>query len=211
MFGQLTPHPELFWGDGPDRLETAGGFARLAAAIHQIRGEQNGAVLALDGGDTFQGSGEAALTEGAAIVAPLAALGLDAAIPGNWEVVYGPRRLRDLAAQLPWPMLAANLYDEASGERLFAPWKIFKVQGVRVALIGYTDPDVPRRQPPAYSQGLRYEGAETLRGLPERLRNEHGADVVVLMSHIGLAKAVAPTREVPGLDLHLSADTHERT
>ncbi len=211
LHAQLQEHTELFWEDGEERMETAGGFARVSQAISEIRQERDGDVLVLDAGDTIQGSGEAALTEGAAVVSPLNAIGLDAGIPGNWEVAYGADVLRERLDQFDHDIFAANLRDEATGERLFEPYIIREVAGVKVAVIGYTDPDVPERQPPAYSTGLSYTGPEELPGLVEEVRREHGAEVVMLMSHIGLSKAIALTDELPVMDAHLSGDTHERT
>ena len=169
-------------------------------------------MLVLDAGDTIQGSGEAALTEGEAVIAPLNALGLDAAIPGNWEVVYGPERLEQRAREMSHPIFAANLRHADSGERLFPPSLVREVDGVKVAVVGYTDPDVPRRQPPGYSRGLRYDGPEAAPGAGARGARAGGADVVLLMS----ARRPRPRRSrsrggCPGVDVHLSADTHERT
>lgn len=212
LHAQLYEHPELFWHEGKDdRLEMAGGFARVAAAIDAIKAERPGRVLVLDGGDTLQGAGEAALTQGAAIVPALNALGIDAAIPGNWEVAYGPEVLKQRATELNFPLFAANLRDEATGERLFPPYIVREFGEVKIGVLGYTDPDVPERQPPAYSQGLSYQGPEDLPALIDELRTEQGADVVLLLSHIGLAKAVQLTDELEGIDVHLSSDTHERT
>ncbi|RDV38362.1 bifunctional metallophosphatase/5'-nucleotidase [Bradymonadaceae bacterium TMQ3] len=212
LHAQLYEHPELFWQEGQeDRLEMAGGFARVAAAIDAIKAERPGRVLVLDGGDTLQGAGEAALTEGAAIVPALNALGLDAAIPGNWEVAYGPEVLKQRATELSFPLFAANLRDESTGERLFPPYIVRDFGDVKVGVLGYTDPDVPERQPPAYSRGLSYQGPDELPGLIDELRTEQGADIVLLLSHIGLAKAVQLTGELEGIDVHLSSDTHERT
>lgn len=210
LHAQLEPHPELFWDGASERIEEAGGFARVKAAIDAIRAERGGDVLVLDAGDTLQGSGAAALTEGAAVVPALNALELDLGIPGNWEVAYGPAVLHQRAQEIRHPLVAANVRDAASGERLFRPYDIRDVGGVRVAVIGFTDPDVPIRQPPAYSTGLRYDDHSELPALVDEVRGK-GADVVVLASHVGLAKAVALTDDVPGLDVHLSADTHERT
>src|SRR5690606_26394233 len=61
LHAQLEEHDELFWR-GEERIEKAGGFARLAKAIRKIREERGGAVLAIDGGDTIQGSAAAAWT-----------------------------------------------------------------------------------------------------------------------------------------------------
>lgn len=119
--------------------------------------------------------------------------------------------LRERLAQFDHQIFASNLYDEQSGERLFEPYILRDMGGVRVAVIGYTDPDVPERQPPAYSTGLTYTGAEELPPLIDEVRNEHDADVVLLLSHIGLSKAIALTDELPPFDIHLSGDTHERT
>lgn len=210
LHAQLEPHPELFWNGGSERIETAGGFARVKAAIDEIRAERGGDVLVLDAGDTLQGSGAAALSEGAAIVPALNALELDLGVPGNWEVAYGPQVMKTRAEQIRHPLIAANLRDEATGQRLFEPYVIREVGGVKVAIIGFTDPDVPMRQPPAYSTGLRYDDHAELPALVNEVKAK-GAQVVVLASHIGLSKAVALTEDVPGFDVHLSADTHERT
>ncbi|MFY0567929.1 bifunctional metallophosphatase/5'-nucleotidase [Archangium lansingense] len=211
LHAQLRAHPELFWHEGKERIEEAGGFARVAAAIRRIRAERGGEVLVLDAGDTIQGSGAAALTEGSALTEPLNAIGFDGAIPGNWEVVYGPAVLRQRARELNYPLFAANLRDAQSGERLFPPYLVKEVGGVKVAVVGFTDPDVPRRQPPGYSKGLRYDGPEELPALVREVREREGAQVVLLMTHVGLAKAVGLASRVPGVDVHLSGDTHERT
>lgn len=211
LHAQLEPHLERFWHGGEERLELAGGFARVAAAIDAIRAERKGAVLVLDAGDTFQGSAPAALTQGRAILPALRLVGFDGAVPGNWEVAYGPEVMRARTGESGHPWFAANVRDEATGERVFAPWLLKEVAGVKVAVIGYTDPDVPLRQPPAYSVGLAYDGADELPELVRRAREDEGADVVLLASHVGLARAVALADRVPGVDAHLSGDTHERT
>jgi 2',3'-cyclic-nucleotide 2'-phosphodiesterase (5'-nucleotidase family) len=211
LHAQLESHPEVFDRGGPEeRTVLAGGFARLATAIEEIRAERGDGVLVVDGGDTLQGSGAGALTEGAAVVGALAPLGIDVGVPGNWEVAYGPGALRRRARELGHPLIASNLRDGATGEREFPPLVVREVAGVRVAVVGFTDPDVPRRQPPAYSEGLRYDGPEALPALVAGARAD-GAEIVLLTSHVGLPKALALTPSVPGVDVHLSADTHERT
>lgn len=132
-------------------------------------------------------------------------------MPGNWEVVYGPEGLRRRARELAHPLVAANLRDAGTGARVFPPYVVRDVGGVRVGVLGFTDPDVPRRQPPGYSQGLVYDGPEELPALVRELREKERADVVLLLSHVGLPKAVDLAGRVPGVDVHLSGDTHERT
>src|SRR5690606_22164363 len=94
---QLEEHPELFWTpDGRTEIARAGGYARLAHVVNEIRRETRGRALLIDGGDTFQGSGPAAWSQGEVVLAPQRALGVDLGLPGNWEVVYGPARMREL-------------------------------------------------------------------------------------------------------------------
>jgi sulfur-oxidizing protein SoxB len=211
IHGQLEEHPELFWNGGREEIATAGGAARIAAVIERWRKERPGQLLFFDAGDTFQGSGPAAWTQGAVVSPVLNALGLDLGLPGNWEVVYGPAALRARARELRHPLIAANVFDQTTGERLFAPYKIEDRNGVRVAIVGYTDPDVPRRQPPSYSAGLRYAGVDVLQPLIDEIRSGNKADIVLLLTHIGLPKAVRLAEMLKGVDVVLSGDTHERT
>lgn len=212
LHAQLEEHPELFWRGGQEEIAVAGGLARIAAAAGQVRAERPGTVLLLDAGDTLQGTGAAAWTEGAAIVGPLNALRLDAAVPGNWEVAYGVPALKRRALELEHPLVAANVFDAATGERAFRPYVVRELaNGVRVGVIGFTDPDVPLRQPPGYSAGLRYAGEELLPELVREVRVEGRAHVVVLLAHVGLPKAVRLAEALRGVDVVLSSDTHERT
>ncbi len=212
LHAQLEPHPELYWSRGKDELvREAGGVARLATAIRDLRKERPGKTLIMDAGDTIQGSAAAAWTEGAVVVPALNALGLDLAIPGNWEVVYGKSVLLKRAGEFHYPMIAANIRDATTGRLIFPPYLVKDIGGVRVGVIGFTDPDVPERQPPSYSKGLLFDKDDVLPPLVERLRKVERADVVVVLSHIGLPKAISLAERLHGVDIMLSGDTHERT
>ncbi len=61
------------------------------------------------------------------------------------------------------------------------------------------------------SQGLCFRGTEVLQPTIDGLRTQDKVDVVVLVTHIGLNKAVALAETLKSVDVVLSADTHERT
>ena len=187
------------------------GVARIATAVESIRRERPGRVFFMDAGDTIQGSAAAAWTEGKAVVAPVNALRLDLGIPGNWEVVYGAEALKRRAGEFRHPMIAANIRESATGKLLFPPYLVKEVGGVRIGVIGFTDPDVPERQPPSYSKGLIFDDAGVLPTLIERLRTREKVDVVVLLTHVGLPKSIRLAETLKGVDFVLSGDTHERT
>ena len=68
--GYLEPHSELFWRGDKAEYRPAGGYARLLTIFKQVRREQNGAVIALDNGDTFQQQslGKAEPSRGSSII-----------------------------------------------------------------------------------------------------------------------------------------------
>ncbi|OYZ19563.1 MAG: bifunctional metallophosphatase/5'-nucleotidase [Bdellovibrio sp. 28-41-41] len=209
---QIEEHAELFWSeDGKkEEMARAGGFARLAYVVKQIKAKNPNGVLFLDAGDTIQGSGPAVMSQGEALVPLLNKMEIDLAIPGNWEVVYGVEALLKVRANLKYPMIAANIFDGKTGKRVFEPYLIRQIKGIKIAIIGFTDPDVPTRQPPTYSKGFIYKGAEIIQPIVDEIRSQKKADVVILLSHIGLPKAVDLSSTLTGIDVHLSGDTHER-
>lgn len=210
--GQWETHNELFWdAQGDARLARAGGFPRLKALVQQWRMKDPDGVILVDGGDTIQGSVWGVVSRGQALIPVLNSLGIDVGIPGNWEVVYGVSALKAVASRLNYPLVASNIIDESTQKHAFPSYLIIERKGIRIAFIGYTDPDVPERQPPSYSKGFKYLKDEVLPDIISDLRSKQKVNAVVLVSHIGLPKAVELSSRLEGVDYHLSADTHERT
>jgi S-sulfosulfanyl-L-cysteine sulfohydrolase len=214
LHGHFEEHPELFWppeGGNKSEITVAGGVARISSAVKRIRQEYQNGVIFMDAGDTIQGAAEVALSEGEVATPILNAMSIDLAIPGNWEVVYGTKKFKELASKANYPFIASNILDAKTKGLVFKPYIIKNLNGIRVAIIGYTDPDVPTRQPPGFSKGFIYKGSEVLQPLINKIRNSNSADAVILLTHIGLPKAVGLAEKVTGVDVILSSDTHERT
>ena len=207
---QLETHPEYLPGQTPE-LQPMGGYARLATAIKQARASAQGAVFVADGGDTFQGSGPAAWSEGEVVLGPLDALGLDVCVPGNWEVVYGPTRFRELMKRVSCKVTAYNFHDTKTNQRLFVPEVTLEREGVRVAFVGITDPTTTKRQPPDEVVGLDSTRMEGLHEFVKSLKVTERADLVVAVTHTGLSVSRQIAREIPEFDVILSGHTHERT
>lgn len=207
---QLESHPDFLPGEQPE-IQQMGGFARLKTAIDRERATGAGATFLLDSGDAVQGSGPAAWSQGAVVIEPLNALGLDAFVPGNWEVVYGPERFKELMGKLKASVVAYNFHDTESGERLFPPAVTLEKDGVRVAFIGIADPTTTVRQPPAQVKGLDSTRMDGLRDFVKGTREKERAELVVIISHSGLTVSRQLAREIPEIDVILSGHTHERT
>lgn len=211
IHAQLEPKPELFWEGGEeDYVRGAGGLSRIATVFNELRAQRAEEMVFIDGGDSIQGSGPAAWTEGKVVVNPMNAIGLDVAIPGNWSVTYGAEAWKARSSEFNYKMIASNMADH-DGNQLHDPYVIKEINGVRMGIIGFTEPAIPTRQPPFMSEGLKFQGSEVLQPLIDELRDEKNADIIVLATHIGLPKAVALAETLKGVDILLSSDTHERT
>lgn len=207
----LEPHPEMFWERGDKVYRQAGGFARISGYLKQLREAKNGAVLALDCGDTFHGTYPAVDTKGEVMLPVLNALGLTA-MTAHWEFAYGPEQFRKLTAQLNYPMLAINIYDKETDELAYEPYIVQEVNGMRIGIIGIACNIVDKTMPPHFSEGLCFTlGNEELPGYIRKLKKEEKADLIVLISHLGFPQNMKLLSEVPGVDVCLSSHTHYRT
>lgn len=210
----LNLHPELFWENGHAAYRYAGGYARVAAVLQQIRAETPDQVLFLDGGDTFHGTYPAVQSRGAALVPILNAL-KPAAMTAHWEFAYTPQGVKHLAGQLDYPILAANIYQEPTapaGSQLFLPpYKVIEMAGLRIGVVGIASNIVDKSMPPEFSEGLTFtNGRQELPGLIQKLREEEKVQLVILLSHLGFPQDMELLRQVPGVDVALSAHTHHR-
>jgi sulfur-oxidizing protein SoxB len=208
--GYLDIHPELFWAADHEEYRMAGGYARIATILNEIRRQRPGQVLALDCGDTIHGTRVAVDTKGMALVPVLNALGFDA-MTAHWEFAYGPRHFRELVARLPYPMLAINCYDKETGVLTFPPCLVKEAGGVRVGIIGIASNIVDKVMPPSYSEGVQFTlGKEELPVYIDQLKNQGKVDLVLVVSHLGFPQEMKLASEVAGIDVLLSGHTHNR-
>ena len=131
-------HHGRFWKNGDGEY----GMAARKTLIDQIRaevGQAGGQSLLLDGGDVNTGIPESDLQDAVPDFRGMNLLGYDAMAVGNHEFdkpLNILRMQRDLAR---FPMLSANIYD--SGKRMFEPYKVFNLGGLRVGVMGLTTED----------------------------------------------------------------------
>ncbi|MHB0858185.1 MAG: bifunctional metallophosphatase/5'-nucleotidase [Anaerolineae bacterium] len=206
----LDLHQEQFWQGNRAIYRPAGGYARIATLLKQIRAEGQGRVLFCDCGDTLHGTYPALVTKGQALVPVLNALGIDA-MAAHWETAYGPATFRQRAAELDYPTLAINLYDKATQTRVFPPYRIKEIGGLRIGLVGIVSNIVDKTMPPSFSEGLRFTlGREELPETIDVLRSQEQVDLIVLISHLGFPQDMKLVSDVQGIDVCLSGHTHHR-
>lgn len=208
LHAYLEPHPEVFWEAGEPVLRTAGGLARIKAYFDDVRGEVSHPVIALDCGDTFHGTGPVVQTRGEFLPELLNPLGFEG-MSSHWDFAYGPDHLRGLVERLGYPLLACNITDE-DGAPIFPGTRMLERGGLRVGVIGVACNLIGNMGSLWGTEHLRVtQGREELARLVPELRRQ-GADVVVVLSHLGFPQDCALAREVDDIDVILSGHTHTR-
>ena len=217
IHAQLFTHDEFFWENNQAVYKKRGGMAVLKTMIETFRKKNPNGTILYDGGDYFHGHAVASLTEGEALIPVFNKLGYDLMLPGNWEVVYKKKKMLYDMGHATAAKICANMWhksnDSYNGELVYPPYWVKYIAGVKIGFIGYTDHLIPKRQSPAYSEGLRFEHAENnLAKYVKLLREVEGCAVVIVATHMGLAQQVGlannPASE--GVDIIMGADTHER-
>ena len=217
IHSQLFTHDEFFWENNQAVYKKRGGMAVLKTMIESFRKQNPTHTILYDGGDFFHGHAVASLTEGEALIPIFNELNYDLMLPGNWEVVYKKKKMLYDLGHVNASKICANMWhktnDADNGELVYQPYWIKYIAGIKIGVIGYTDHLIPKRQSPAYSEGLRFEHAEiNLAKYVKLLRETEGCAVVIVATHMGLAQQVGlannPVSE--GVDIIMGADTHER-
>ena len=190
---------------------TLGGLAKAASIIGREKAT-NPAVLFVHAGDVFQGDSYFNVTYGVAEYQLLAQLGLDAAVVGNHELHLGPDLYAAVVSQAfapgASPLLVANF--DLSGFPPLQPFigadMVKSVDGVKVGFFGLTTPYDAANQPAPVV--IREDLAQIAAAEAQHLRNDLGADVVILLSHLGFELDQQLGAAVPGLDVIVGGHDH---
>lgn len=186
-----------------------GGMDRIATLIGAVRAERgDDKVLLLDGGDSWQGSWTSLQTKAQDMVDVMSSLKLDAMV-GHWEFTYGAERVKQIADTAPFAFLAQNIRDNEWQEPVFEARKMFERGGATIAVIGQALPRTavanPRWMFPNWEFGIREEDIQ--KQVDEA--RAAGASIVVLLSHNGFDVDRKLAGRVKGLDVILTAHTHD--
>lgn len=231
LLGTTDIHGNLLPEDYYANRPAPRGLVKIASLIQEIRAAQPNTLL-LDSGDTIQGTPlafyfarkDTSLPN--PTIAVMNAMRYDAAACGNHEFNFGEDVLWKAKGEAHFPILAANIKQEyKSGAEFFQPYIIKNVAGIRVAIVGFVTPGVPRWEIPAHYKGYQFEQiVESARRVIPEVRKQ--ADLVVVIAHSGLGrdpKLNAPdaadditgenaiyalAESVPGIDVILFGHTH---
>ena len=157
-----------------------GGAAALAAVLDK----ETHPYLLLDGGDFAEGTVETQRSSGLKAVKLMNRLGYDAAAVGNHEFAFKDEGFSAMLKKADFAILAANLTDARTGEypKGVLPYKIFKVDGVKVAVIGLANQNPTKKI-------QQYKLSKPFPALKKALEEVSAKkpNVVVVLAHDSLA------------------------
>lgn len=174
-------HHGRFWKNNDGEY----GMSARKTVIDSIRRDVasgGGYSLLLDGGDVNTGVPESDLQDAVPDFKGMNLLGYQAMAVGNHEFDKPRSVLTMQRALAQFPMLSANIYE--NGKRMFTPYKIFVLGGVRVGVMGLTTEDTHKMVHPDHVKNLEFRSviAEAAQVIPEIRRQ---ADVVIAVTHMG--------------------------
>lgn len=183
-----------------------GGFAYIASALARER-EHCPECLVLNAGDLVQGTPVSTIFLGLPIFEIGTQLGFDAATLGNHDFDYGWQQTRKFIGTARYPIVTANLVDDAA--RLFTkdPFVILNAGGVRVAVIGAMTESLASltkagNRGPWHTTPL----VETVRRYAAEARGR--ADLVVVLAHVTAEEERALLNLAPDAPIVVSGHVH---
>ncbi|WP_046157724.1 bifunctional UDP-sugar hydrolase/5'-nucleotidase UshA [Chromobacterium vaccinii] len=200
-------HHGRFWPNSDGEY----GLAAQKTVVDKVRAEvkaEGGYMLLLSGGDINTGVPESDLQNAEPDFRGMDRIGYDAMAVGNHEFDKPVPVLMQQRKWINFPMLSANIYQD--GKRMFDPYAMFNLGGVKVAVMGLTTDDTAKMVNPAQIKGIEFKSpiAEAATLVPE-LRQK--ADIVIAATHMGhyadgnhgvnAPGDVEMARAVKGLDL----------
>lgn len=190
ILGTTDLHANIYNWSYEDGKETQDfGMAKVYSVVEEAR-KANPNTLLIDNGDTIQGT---ILSDDLynfnlelkhPVIDVMNFMGYDAMTLGNHEFNFGIDMVKKIQEEAKFPMLASNANYKKGGSYLAKPYIIKEVAGVRVGILGITNPNIPKWD------GLKVEDlvfATPLESAEKHIKEmkEAGVDLIILSTHMG--------------------------
>ena len=189
-----------------------GGVAMLSGYVNQVRQEEKNVLYAI-AGDMFRGSIIDSEFQGLSTIQIMNLLGPDVVALGNHEVDYGVAHLLFLEKCAEFPIVNANLHIRTNNARLFDPFRIIEIDGMKILFIGILTEEVLAqcRTDGLIGTFINVEDAAQEVGRVCNAYNGIDIDLTVLLTHIGYEedkKLAALLDPAWGVDIIIGGHSH---
>jgi 2',3'-cyclic-nucleotide 2'-phosphodiesterase/3'-nucleotidase len=166
-------------------------MAQVATVVKEQRAR--GEVVLLDNGDSLQGQPTVYYYNFEKTDAPhiwaetLNYLGYDAVTVGNHDIEAGHPVYDKLVKELKMPFICANVVREDNGEPYFPPYAIVNRQGVKIAILGLTEPGITHQLPKAFWEGMDVlDMVDTAKKWVPIIMEKEKPDLLIGLFHAGV-------------------------
>lgn len=180
--------------------------------IRAEKGEDN--VILVDAGDNFLGSNATFYYDYVDTLSPylyprLASyMKYDAVVAGKSDFEAGSKvieRASEGFKKAGIPFLAGNVVRTSDGKSVMKTSTVIKKNGVKVAILGYTNADNGNLLDKSAFQGVEFKSLLPLvQNDVDKIRRKDKPQVVIIVAHTGLGKGENSNLEKQGLDLYNS-------
>ena len=177
-----------------------------ADSIRVADGADN--VILIDAGDCLQGDNAAYYFNYADTVSKhlfarmMEYVGYDAVVVGNHDIETGHPVYDRIRRTMDVPFLAANAIRTDNGKPYFQEYVTLKRHGLKITVIGFTNPNIKSWLSPILWEGMTFESLLPMaQESVDRIVAKEKSDVVVVAVHAGTGEGDGSQLESQGLDL----------
>ena len=177
-----------------------------ADSIRVADGADN--VILIDAGDCLQGDNAAYYFNYADTVSKhlfarmMEYVGYDAVVVGNHDIETGHPVYDRIRRTMDVPFLAANAIRTDSGKPYFQEYVTLKRHGLKITVIGFTNPNIRSWLSPLLWEGMTFKSLlPVAQETVDRIVAKEKSDVVIVAVHAGTGEGDGSQLESQGLDL----------
>ncbi|MWN90666.1 bifunctional UDP-sugar hydrolase/5'-nucleotidase [Gilliamella sp. Pra-s65] len=187
------------------------GLAAQKTVVDEIRKQvtaEGGKLLLLSGGDINTGVPESDVQQAKPDFIGMNAVGYDAMAVGNHEFDHPLTIIREQQKWATFPFLSANTYFKGTDKRVFDAYKMFNLNGIKVAVFGLTTDDTIFLASPKNTEGVEFRQTlpEAQKIIKQLKDNEH-PDMIIAVTHMGHYENGEHGSMAPG-DVELARKLH---
>ena len=189
-----------------------GGVGMLSGYINKVKEEEPNTLYCI-AGDMFRGSVIDSEFQGMSTIEIMNMISPDVVTLGNHEVDYGVSHLLFLEKCARFPIINANFHIKTNGARLFKPYLVKEIGGMKVLFIGILTELVIAQAKNDGKVGTFVDITEAAEEIG-RICNAHNSldiDFTVLLTHIGFEedkKLAAMLDPAWGVDVIIGGHSH---
>lgn len=197
------------------------GLSKIGNFLKTVKEKQPNNTVILSAGDMFQGAAVSAMTRGKVVVDIMNYIGFDAMALGNHEFDWG---INDIIryhdgdeenGEANFPFLGANIYHEPSEAFVdwAEPYTVIERGNFKIGILGLMGENLESSIIGSVIKG--YEFTSELAAIKKYvpiLRNEEGADIVIVVSHNDTSSINYEIRNLEGdqyVDAVVNGHTHQ--